>query len=73
MKNYTTENTHGFARINGHNVRMTLDQATRYAARERREFPKAKTSVYCLTDSEMVNGAMDWPEMSDSMEKALCN
>jgi len=72
MKRYTTINAYGFASVNGHRVRMTLAQAEAYARRELREFPKAKTQVYTLTDAEMVNGAMDWPQMTDSMEAALC-
>jgi transposase len=51
---------------------MTQSQAERYAAAQLKLFPDAKTEVYCLSDQELVNGAMRWPEMTESMEAVLC-
>ena len=72
MKRYTTVNRWGFASVNGHRVLMTQSQAERYAAAQLKLFPDAKTEVYCLSDQELVNGAMRWPEMTESMEAVLC-
>jgi len=51
---------------------MSLAQAEAYARNELHHFPDAKSEVYHLSDAEMLCGAMDWPEMSPSMEAVLC-